>query len=369
MTKKGEKIPVVIGEPLLEDIRSADGSIMLARKGVIVTKALLNRLSNWIFEKEPMPQDDLKPMIMTDEREAILKRLEFQEIVSNKTRLELEDEMSGFFGTVAKGKAADVSEIEDSIERLVEETPDSPDVPLRMFHLKQHSDFMYAHSLECSILASFVATALNYPKRDVSAFALAMMMHDAGTLSIPGDILNKTQPLTPEDWELIHAHPRNGWNLLKQLPGIDPLVLLVAIGHHTRADGKGYPEEVDHNSLPPLAHLAALIDHFESLTSPRPFRPAYSMHSAVKILLNNRDRYHAGVFESFISAVGVYPVSTFVKLDTGDTGVVVRNNPDNLFLPEIKLTLDPDGNAYSKEITMDLLNTTGAKIIDVEETV
>lgn len=368
MAKKAEKIAVVVGEPLPEDVISSDGSVVLVTKGTIVTRMMVNRLSNWIFEDEPrLPVEKApRPPVKKSDREAILKRLEFQEIVSKKTRKEIEKSAAPLFESTGKpGDKLDISAIEDSIAGLINETPDDPDVPLKLFDLKQHASFIFQHSVECAILTSFVATALNYSQNEISEFVLAMMLHDIGVLSIPGGILDKSDALTQAEWEQIHQHPKLGWDILKSVPGIQSLAMLVAIGHHTKADGTGYPADVDFNSLPPQVHLASIINHFEALTSARPFRPAYSLHTAIKIILNQRDRYNPAMLDNFLSVVGIYPISTFLQLNTSEIGVVVRNNPENLFLPEIKLVMDPAGKPYSKEIIVNLLNEPSRQIINV----
>jgi HD-GYP domain-containing protein (c-di-GMP phosphodiesterase class II) len=368
MANKPGKIAVVVGEPLPENIKSADGSVVLVTKGTIVTRLMVNRLSNWIFEDEPRLPVEKTPRapVKKSAREAILKRLEFQEIVSKKTRKEIEKNAAPIFERGGKpGDKLDISAIGDSIAGLIEETPDDPDVPLKLFDLKHHASYIFQHSVECAVLSSFIATALNYTQHEISEFVLAMMLHDIGVLSIQGDILDKSGPLTPAEWEQVHLHPKLGWDILKSVPGIESLALLIAIGHHTRADGTGYPADVDFNSLPPQVHLSSIINHFEALTSARPFRPAYSLHAAIKIILNQRDNYNPAVLDNFISVVGIYPISTFVQLNTSEIGVVVRNNPENMFLPEIKLVLDPAGKTYSKEIIVNLLTEPSRQITRV----
>jgi HD-GYP domain-containing protein (c-di-GMP phosphodiesterase class II) len=140
---------------------------------------------------------------------------------------------------------------------------------------------------------------------------------------------------------------------------------MIAMGHHIYADGSGYPRRLDFNDLPPLVHLATLIDHFDALTSPRSYRPAHDMYDAIKIILLQREKYHPGALENFIRVVGVYPVSTFLKLASGETAVVVSNNPDNLFLPEVKIVLDSDSSELAKEVTVNLIDEPDRRPVEV----
>ena len=375
MANKKERIPVVVGEPLSRDIYSMDGSVLLVSAGTIVTREMVTRLANWIVEEAPrLGGEREKKLPPTSNRDIILKKLEFDQIVSDKTRDELEKGVNDFFDRVGdrvgdKDKKVDMKRLEGAVAMMIDETPDNPDVPLRLSELKRHAEIVYNHSIECGIMASFVATALNFPTPEVNSFTLSVVLHDVGYLSLPTHLLEMKQPVYQEDSEQIRQHPQHGWDMLKRVPGIEPLALMIAIGHHVYADGTGYPDEINFNDLPRLVHLAQVIDNFESLTSSHSYRVAYTMHDAVKLLLSQRDKYHPWALENFVRVVGIFPISTFVKLNTGEVGVVVRNNPDNLFLPEVKLAMDQAGKFYTEEIIVNLLGEPVRKIVKVVDKV
>jgi HD-GYP domain-containing protein (c-di-GMP phosphodiesterase class II) len=367
MAKKEKKVVVIEGQPLAEDVLSSDRSVVLCRAGTIMTRELIQRLSSWIVEEQPRRKYEVEEPVFKDEpqkrRFEVLKRLEFEELVNQQTKQELEKGCESFFTKIGgNDQNANFGAIEDSINKLVDETPDNPDMPLKLFEMKQHSSFIFRHSINCGVMASYVANTLNYPQNEVSAFAMAMMLHDTGLLKVSPEILNKTTPPTDEERAQLRGHPKAGFDALKTVPGIDPLVLMVAMGHHLRADGSGYPEELDMNEFPPLVHLASVINDFETLTTDRPFKPAISMFNAIKTILTYREIYHPGALENFIRVAGIFPVTSFVLLNTGEIGVVTRNNQENLFLPEIKLVRAPNGAMYNKEVIVNLLSEQGRTI-------
>lgn len=366
------KVEVYEGQVLDRAIMSEDGRVILCKAGTIMTPALIQRLSNWVIRvergKKTGEQESQAPAANIN-RDEILRRLDFDEIVSQKTRGDVEEKQEQVFGRIAQGESVmSLNDIEDAISAMVEETPDDPNVPVKLFELKQHSSYMYSHCMECGVLASFVATNLKYPHQDVVAFSTAMMLHDVGILTVPNELLTKKTPLTREEWAMIVAHCERGFEVLKNVAGVEPLTLIVTMGHHTYADGTGYPETVDFAELPMLAHIAAVINDFESLTAEyQPFERAASPHGAVKILMQRHARYHPTALEQFVRVVGIFPIATFVEINTGDTGVVVRNNPENLFLPEVKLVTDPNGNEYKKEIIVNLIDEDDTCITGVRD--
>lgn len=364
-----KKIKVVVGDWMPEDILSDDGTKLLITKGTLVTREMVEKLGNWIYEEEPsLPVERKKVLPKESKKDSILKKLDFEQIVSQKTRKELEEGVDVFFGQIQKkDRKLDVESLQETIFKLVDGVPDNADVPLRMRELERRATHIFNHSTECGIIASFVASSLNYPPGVVNTFSLAMTLHDIGILTLPKSLLEMNGLLTEELRVKIREHSRRGWDILKEVPGIDPLIQMVVLGHHVHADGTGYPKNIDFNDLPPLVHLATIISNYESLISWRPYRRAYSMHDAIKLLFIHRDKYHPGALESFVKVVGIFPISTFVRLNTGEVGVVVRNNQENLFLPEVKLVMNPGGQPYSQEIIVNLLNERDREIVKVEE--
>ncbi|MFA6451343.1 MAG: HD domain-containing phosphohydrolase [bacterium] len=292
----------------------------------------------------------------------ILKRIDFSDAVTEKTQSRLE---RGYKKVITKllkkGSSPDLSELEDAVGEMVCGADAEAGIPAKICGMKDHSGYMYSHSIRCGVIAGQVAASLSYSEDDARSFATAMILHDVGMLAIPEEILNK-RTQTPQDLAELRKHPELGFELLKKIPDIDLLSSIVAYSHHAQADGKGYPAGIDMNELPAIARLAPVIDNFEALTAERARGDAASPHEAARELMDNAGRYHPAALDSFLRAVGVFPVNTFVKLNTGEVGVVVRNNQENLLLPTVKLLMDPVGKPYAREIIADMMNEDGREI-------
>jgi HD-GYP domain-containing protein (c-di-GMP phosphodiesterase class II) len=100
------------------------------------------------------------------------------------------------------------------------------------------------------------------------------MLHDIGKMAIPDSILLKKAPLTPEEWEELRRHPRYAYELLSPISYLGP-ALDIPHYHHERWDGSGYPDGLKGTNIPLAARLFAVIDVFDALTSPRPYRPGW----------------------------------------------------------------------------------------------
>ena len=113
----------------------------------------------------------------------------------------------------------------------------------------------------------------------------ASPMHDIGKIGIPDDVLKKPSKLTEAEWVLMRKHPEYGANILS---GSDVPVLQmaeeVALAHHEKFDGSGYPLNLQGEQIPLSARIVALADFFDALTMDRCYRPAFSDEKALAMV-------------------------------------------------------------------------------------
>lgn len=121
---------------------------------------------------------------------------------------------------------------------------------------------------------------------DPRRLRLACLVHDVGKVEVPATILNKTGPLSPEEFDRVRAHPETGRTILTPLLG-DELVLAVTGWHHERWDGSGYPDGLSGEAIPQAARIVALTVALDAMTSARAYRSGLAWEDAVRQI---RDR-------------------------------------------------------------------------------
>lgn len=138
----------------------------------------------------------------------------------------------------------------------------------------------FQHSQRVSEYAIQLARRLNLPEVDVQLIGSAARIHDLGKVTIPTNILQKSGKLTPEEFEIVKAHPAEGAKLVENLSlyqqGLD-----LILHHHERFDGNGYPSGLRGNSIPLGARIICVVDAFDAMTSDRPYRKAMSVDAAI----------------------------------------------------------------------------------------
>ncbi len=131
----------------------------------------------------------------------------------------------------------------------------------------------------------------NLNEESIDQISSAAALHDIGKIAIPDNILNKPGPLTDEEFESMKTHTTLGAQLVEQIGDIgDPLYLRyiynIALYHHERWDGKGYPQGLAGQEIPMCAHVVGLVDVYDALTNPRVYKEAFSHEKAVNMILN-----------------------------------------------------------------------------------
>ncbi len=139
--------------------------------------------------------------------------------------------------------------------------------------------------------SALLAEAAGLGRRRARRLGLAAMLHDVGKLSVPASALGRPGPLTEGEQVLVQDHARIGAGMLAELRlPIFRLAESVALSHHERWDGKGYPEGAAGSDIPVAGRIVGMADAFDVLTSPRPHKPAYPLSLSVRILGRERGR-------------------------------------------------------------------------------
>ena len=145
------------------------------------------------------------------------------------------------------------------------------------------------HIIRIGFLSEALALRLGQSKQQGALLRKAAPMHDIGKIGIPDIVLKKPGSLTPEERAIMNQHARMGADILGQsrIP-LFQLAAEVALTHHERWDGKGYPVGLSGNAIPLAGRIVAVVDFFDALTMDRVYRPAFSVECALQMLKEQR---------------------------------------------------------------------------------
>jgi putative two-component system response regulator len=134
---------------------------------------------------------------------------------------------------------------------------------------------------------------------------LASLLHDIGKIGVPDGILRKPGTLTPEEFEAMKEHAAIGCAVLAGSEAeVLQLAATIARTHHERVDGTGYPGGISAEAIPLEGRIAAIADVFDALTSPRIYRPAFSVDEAVHVMREGRGRhFDPALLDAFLDGI------------------------------------------------------------------
>ncbi len=209
--------------------------------------------------------------------------------------------------------------------------------------LRQPDDYICTHAVSSAIRATVTARQLGMPQEEIESVALGAMLLDIGKTRVPQELLTHPGPLTPEEMAQVRRHVEYGVELLEESGESDPIVMSMVRTHHERHDGSGYPRRLRQEQIPVHGRIAGIVDHYDAMTSDRPYARASSPYDGLRSL--NRlagTGFEAELVERFIQSVGFFPPGTLVQLSDGCVAIAVRQNRRHRLRPEVLLVTDPD---------------------------
>lgn len=160
-----------------------------------------------------------------------------------------------------------------------------------------------AHILRMARYSQLIAQKLGLPDEQCDLLLRAAPMHDLGKLGIPDDILLKPGKLTEDEYRIMSKHPEIGYAILS---GSDSQLIRmgaeIALTHHEKFDGSGYPNHLKGRNIPLMGRIVAVADVFDALTSARPYKPAWPVERARQLLIDNSgSHFDPDCVEAFLS--------------------------------------------------------------------
>nr|WP_291635292.1 HD-GYP domain-containing protein [Clostridium sp.]MBK5236090.1 HD-GYP domain-containing protein [Clostridium sp.] len=328
------------GNCLAKTIFDNDERVLL-REGVILTEFFLTRIKRLqiysIYINDEYSNAVIEDVIKPELRQSAIKTI--KETFYSFEKYSLYSNNVNFNEKkFAKEKQAYFESIGSIARDIIDEIISKKNVMINLVDIKSMDNYTYQHSVNVAVISLVLGVQLQLNQKELYTLCMGALIHDIGKVLIPKDIVLKPGPLTNEEFEIIKEHTTKGYNYLKGCLDISAPARIVALQHHEKMDGHGYPDNIKDKSINKYARIVAIADVYDALTSDRPYRKAMSPNDAVEYILSHGDtQFDYEMVKVFSKAVVPYPPGTLVKLSTGDIGVVTDIFPNFALRPEVKI--------------------------------
>lgn len=331
------------GMIIAKSVSNADGRFLLAG-GTVLTEHYISR----------MCELGIYSVYIED---SLSENVETPEVLQEKTRFIAISKVKKLFSDVRMNFQFDCEEIQETARAIVTEIMDNKYAMVHLTDIRASDDYTFGHSVNVCVLSVMIGMALGtLDKERLDKLAMGALLHDAGKMMVPNQILNKPGKLTESEWKIMQQHSSYGFELLRKDRNISIVSAHIAFQHHEKINGTGYPRGLSGSQIHEFARIAAIADVYDALTSDRAYSRALLPHQAYEILqAGSNIHFDESILQVFLERIAIYPIGCMVQLNTGDIGIVVKVVPKEAMHPTVRLLISGMGDIYANRPELDLI--------------
>lgn len=275
-------------------------------------------------------------------------------------------------GGAGAERAVDLAAATAVVEALDDAVAADPAGALLLTTLESRDEYALYHMVNVAVLSLVLGRALGLRDDQVRVLGLGGLLHDVGKVALPLDALEHAGGLTEEQWRLVQRHPVDGAGMvLRTGEGLVHPAAAIVLEHHAAYDLTGYPALTGRAGPSLPARLVAVADCFDAVTSRRAYRDATERRRALAVLEAGAGAgFDPRAVRAFLRMLGVFPVGSLVRLDSGEVCLVVAASQEEPARPHVRVVLDAAGDpADGEERSLATRDDRGAHRWSVAETV
>ncbi len=339
-----------------------DSGYILLVPETSVPPALINHLADWGYRTVLTAGEQINPANQLKSKSDTIEDL-IEEVNSGQSESKITIEQGDYEGlkqaylqfidyidkTFTKyvtRNELNYNDLSDNVKKIMTIVQENRYALLRIIsEITDSKNYLVYHTVRTTILSLIIGTQLKFQPHKLLELGIAASLHEIGMIRIPPQIYMADRALNTNERKAISAHPILGYNILKDKK-VPLAVALVALEHHERMNGSGYPRNLSGEKISQYSRIIAVACAYDAATSKRPYREGKQQHIGIVEFLKNQDKqFDDTVIKALIFSLSLYPVGTFVVLTNGKYGQVIDVNPGDPRYPVV-LVLNaktPDG--------------------------
>lgn len=320
---------LIPGDTMLREIFNRNG-VHVLKKGTIVQLEEISRLLQHSIDYIDIePREILLSIDPSSETPESLSKVKphFDQAIDGFSTIFMEAFKTGKFNK---------SVVDDSFQPVVGSLMGQKDVVSLLLLLNGKDDYTYKHSMQVGMLSYYLATWMGYSSRESYDIGKAGYLHDIGKSKIPKEILDKPGKLSPQEFEEIKLHTVYGYDIIRESID-DKVTALVALQHHERDDGTGYPKGLREEQIHPYSHITAVADVYSAMTTNRVYQSKQQLLIVLRELYSlSFGKLNGKPSHAFIQNMLPNFIGKKVILSSGESGIIIMNNQSDYFRPLVQ---------------------------------
>ena len=182
------------------------------------------------------------------------------------------EQVKDVFGDIRKTRKIPLAKLRENVIPMIHTASDNTQLLHLFTALQAKDDYAYRHNIAVGVITNLLGKWMEIDHQDLLELTTAALLHDVGKMLIPEAILNKAGKLTSGEFAMMQKHTVYGYEILKATVGVTHRQALVALQHHERINGSGYPSGIKKDDIDLFSRIVSVVDIFHAMTSNRVYQ-------------------------------------------------------------------------------------------------
>ncbi|MFW6092461.1 MAG: HD-GYP domain-containing protein [Pseudomonadota bacterium] len=265
------------------------------------------------------------------------------------------DVFEQLWSALSQKRRVSLDQVRAAVDPLVESILRNKDALAALMRVQRADRHTHEHCMALAVWAALMGRQLGFPPAEVKTLSLGCSLVDIGKVRLPRELLECEERMSKAERVLLRSHVEYSLEMLAEMGDASDAVIATVRFHHERMDGSGYPHNLEGPDIPLYARIAAIVDSYDAMISPRRAAAARSSFEAMMELQDlSPQKYQAELVEQFAQVIGIFPSGALVELSSGEVAVVFSQNTGRRLRPKVLVILDAHKRRRDRLVLVDL---------------